>query len=68
MISLDFVARAGFRLSQPPMEYMGRGGGTNFGLYLRPIHFARTLPRMTSAIASSGAPLPQQGLHVRLPR
>jgi hypothetical protein len=42
----------------PPIEYIGRGGATNFAeLISWPIHFLRTVSRIVAAISSSGAPL-----------
>ena len=46
----------GMGQNYPPIEYIGRGGATNFGeLISWPIHLAARFSRMTAAISSSGA-------------
>src|SRR5450759_2749375 len=45
------------RAPHPPMEYMGRGGATNFAeLISWPSHLPATLRRTSAAISSSVAP------------
>lgn len=58
--SLDFARDDMWYLSTyiyPPIEYIGRGGGTNLGeLISWPIHLAFTHSRIDAAIFSSGEP------------
>jgi len=50
-------------VNHPPIEYMGRGGGTKCTLLIScPIHFPRTFARMAAAISSSPAPGRSSGL------